>query len=206
MRALRDTALDLSTSDPHPHRFMHTIQAETLLGYYFFRNGNILEAKRHTSSAASLALGCRLNTLRSSQQQQWSSNPILASAPVVLGGSISLPPPQDPIEEGERINAFWAVFTLYRDVAVAVDPPRSVCGVFDAPGCQIDTPWPLDMDMYKKVCSVLNIFHPRLESTQRQFLFMHRTSCHLVALQQYMDSSIISNRGRTNISLQVRRT
>ncbi|KAJ3866117.1 hypothetical protein EV359DRAFT_37269 [Lentinula novae-zelandiae] len=165
MRALRDTALDLSTSDPHPHRFMHTIQAETLLGYYFFRNGNILEAKRHTSSAASLALGCRLNTLRSSQQQQWSSNPILASAPVVLGGSISLPPPQDPIEEGERINAFWAVFTLYRDVAVAVDPPRSVCGVFDAPGCQIDTPWPLDMDMYKK-----NILPPRSSSTVYGFL------------------------------------
>ncbi|KAJ3916537.1 hypothetical protein F5877DRAFT_46413 [Lentinula edodes] len=165
MRALRDTASDLSTSDPHPHRFMHTIQAETLLGYYFFRNGNILEAKRHTSSAASLALGCRLNILRSSQQQQWSSNPILASAPVVLGGSISLPPPQDPIEEGERINAFWAVFTLYRDVAVAVDPPRSVCGVFDAPGCQIDTPWPLDMDMYKK-----NILPPRSSSTVYEFL------------------------------------
>ncbi|GAW07563.1 Zn -Cys binuclear cluster domain-containing protein [Lentinula edodes] len=165
MRALRDTASDLSTSDPHPHRFMHTIQAETLLGYYFFRNGNILEAKRHTSSAASLALGCRLNILRSSQQQQWSSNPILASAPVVLGGSINLPPPQDPIEEGERINAFWAVFTLYRDVAVAVDPPRSVCGVFDAPGCQIDTPWPLDMDMYKK-----NILPPRSSSTVYEFL------------------------------------
>ncbi|KAJ4486679.1 hypothetical protein C8J55DRAFT_535018 [Lentinula edodes] len=166
MRALRDTASDLSTSDPHPHRFMHTIQAETLLGYYFFRNGNILEAKRHTSSAASLALGCRLNILRSSQQQQWSSNPILASAPVVLGGSISLPPPQDPIEEGERINAFWAVFTLYRDFAVAVDPPRSVCGVFDAPGCQIDTPWPLDMDMYKK-----NILPPHMPTRDAQTLF-----------------------------------
>ncbi|KAF8826225.1 hypothetical protein HHX47_DHR6000531 [Lentinula edodes] len=138
MRALRDTASDLSTSNPHPNRFMHTIQAETLLGYYFFRNGNILEAKRHASSAASLALGCGLNTLRSShEQQQWSPN-------------INLPPSQDAIEEGERINAFWAVFTLYQDVAVTVDSPRSVCGIFDAPGCQIDTPWPLDMDMYKK--------------------------------------------------------
>ncbi|KAJ3918797.1 hypothetical protein F5877DRAFT_41798 [Lentinula edodes] len=153
MRALRDTASDLSTSNPHPNRFMHTIQAETLLGYYFFRNGNILEAKRHASSAASLALGCGLNTLRSShEQQQWSPN-------------INLPPSQDAIEEGERINAFWAVFTLYQDVAVTVDSPRSVCGIFDAPGCQIDTPWPLDMDMYKK-----NILPPRSSMTIHEFL------------------------------------
>ncbi|KAJ3807087.1 hypothetical protein EV368DRAFT_47382, partial [Lentinula lateritia] len=153
MRALRDTASDISTSNPHPHRFMHTIQAETLLGYYFFRNGNILEAKRHASSAASLALGCGLNTLRSShEQQQWSSN-------------INLPPPQDAIEEGERINAFWATFTLYRDVAVTVDPPRSLCGIFDTSGCQIDTPWPLDMDMYKK-----NILPRRSSMTIHEFL------------------------------------
>ncbi|KAJ4485304.1 hypothetical protein J3R30DRAFT_3438670 [Lentinula aciculospora] len=145
MRALRDTASDLSISNPHPHRLMHTIQAETLLGYFFFRNGNILEAKRHTSSAASLVLGCGLNTLRSSRPQDQDS--ISASVPA---GWITLPPSQDAIEEGERINAFWAVFTLYRNLAVAVDPPRSVCGVFDAPGCQIDTPWPLDMETYKK--------------------------------------------------------
>ncbi|KAJ3807085.1 hypothetical protein F5876DRAFT_48776 [Lentinula aff. lateritia] len=153
MRALRDTASDLSTSNLHPHRFMHTIQAETLLGYYFFRNGNILEAKRHASSAAALALGCGLNTLRSSHEQQhWSSN-------------INLPPPQDAIEEGERINAFWATFTLYRDIAVTVDPPRSLCGMFDTPGCQIDTPWPLDMDMYKK-----NILPRRSSMTIHEFV------------------------------------
>ncbi|KAJ3860961.1 hypothetical protein EV359DRAFT_48130, partial [Lentinula novae-zelandiae] len=153
MRALRDTASDLSTSNPHPHRFIHTIQAETLLGYYFFRNGNILEAKCHASSAVSLTLGCGLNTLRSShEQQQWSSN-------------INLPPPQDAIEEGERINAFWAAFTLYQDIAVTVDPPRSVCGIFDTPGCQVDTPWPLDMDMYKK-----NILPPRSSMTLHKFL------------------------------------
>ncbi|KAJ3918799.1 hypothetical protein F5877DRAFT_25088, partial [Lentinula edodes] len=158
MRALRDTASDLSTSNPHPLRFMHTIQAETLLGYYFFRNGEVLQAKRHASSAASLALGCGLNTLRSSHEQQQSS-------------SNNLLPPQDAIEEGERINAFWAVFTLYRDISLTVDPLRSVCGVFDAPGCRIDTPWPLDMDMYRKVCSnPTNILPTRSSSTVYEFL------------------------------------
>ncbi|KAH7878784.1 uncharacterized protein C8R40DRAFT_1037417 [Lentinula edodes] len=152
MRALRDTASDLSTSNPHPLRFMHTIQAETLLGYYFFRNGEVLQAKRHASSAASLALGCGLNTLRSSHEQQQSS-------------SNNLLPPQDAIEEGERINAFWAVFTLYRDISLTVDPLKSVCGVFDAPGCWIDTPWPLDMDMYRN-----NILPTRSSSTVYEFL------------------------------------
>ncbi|KAJ4479791.1 hypothetical protein C8J55DRAFT_514391 [Lentinula edodes] len=161
MRALRDTASDLSSSNPHPHRFMHTIQAETLLGYYFFRNGNVLEAKRHASGAASLVLGCGLNTLRSLHMQQRGSNPISP----VSSESHNLLPPQDAVEEGERINAFWAVFTLYRDIAVTVDPLRSVCGVFDAPGCQIDTPWPLDMDMYK-----MNILPPRSSMTIHEFL------------------------------------
>ncbi|KAJ3872737.1 hypothetical protein F5051DRAFT_338811, partial [Lentinula edodes] len=161
MRALRDTASDLSTSIPHPHRFMHTIQAETLLGYYFFRNGNVLEAKRHASGAVSLVLGCGLNTLRSLHMQQRGSNPISS----VLSESHNLLPPQDAVEEGERINAFWAVFTLYQDIAVTVDPLRSVCGVFDAPGCQIDTPWPLDMDMYK-----MNILPPRSSKTIHGFL------------------------------------
>jgi hypothetical protein len=124
---------------------MHTIQAETLLGYYFFRNGNILQAKRHASSAASLVLGCRLNTFRSSHEDN--SPPV----PAYLDGTSTLPASQDAIEEGERINAFWAVFTLYRNLAVAVDPLGSVCGVFDAPGCQVNTPWPLDMEIYKKV-------------------------------------------------------
>jgi hypothetical protein len=147
MRALRDTASDLSSSKPHPYRVLHTIQAETLLGYYFFRNGNILEAKRHSSSAASLVLGCGLNTFRSTRS---------SLADEALSG---LPPPKDIIDQGERINGFWAVFTLYRNIAAAVDPPGSVCGVFDAPGCQIDTPWPLDMESYKKVCHLICVLY-----------------------------------------------
>ncbi|KIK62051.1 hypothetical protein GYMLUDRAFT_165430 [Collybiopsis luxurians FD-317 M1] len=158
VRALRDTASDLSSSRPHPHRFIHTIQAETLLGYYFFRNGNILEAKRHSASAASLALGCGLNIFSSTQDNT-------SLIPAFPDGSAGLPASQDPVEEGERINAFWAVFTLYRDLAIAVDPPGSVCGVFDAPGCQIHTPWPLDMETYRK-----NILPHRGASTVHNFL------------------------------------
>jgi hypothetical protein len=59
----------------------------------------------------------------------------------------------DAIEEGERINAFWVVFMLHRNLAVALDPAARVCGVFDTASMQIDTPWPLDMEGYKQVCN-----------------------------------------------------
>jgi hypothetical protein len=54
------------------------------------------------------------------------------------------------LDEGERINAFWAVLTMYKTVSVAFDSPLEVCGMFEAPGLSIDTPWPLDMDAYKE--------------------------------------------------------
>ncbi|KAL0065433.1 hypothetical protein AAF712_007497 [Marasmius tenuissimus] len=144
--ALRETATDLLTS--HPQRYIHTIQAETLLSYYFFRAGNIIEAKRHASSAASLVLACGLHRIRSSGSASWGSS----TSPVAVGpsGSTPLPEPRDTLEEGERINAFWTVFTLYRNLAAAVNSASDVCGVFDAPGMQVDTPWPLDMESYKE--------------------------------------------------------
>ncbi|KAL0579394.1 hypothetical protein V5O48_002619 [Marasmius crinis-equi] len=144
--ALRETATDLTTA--HPQRFIHTIQAETLLSYYFFRTGNIVEAKRHASGAASLVLACGFHRLRASSSATWGAN----SSPLAVGprGSTPLPESRDTVEEGERINAFWTVFTLYRNLAAAVNSASDVCGVFDAPGMQVDTPWPLDMESYKE--------------------------------------------------------
>ncbi|KAG7087565.1 hypothetical protein E1B28_013520 [Marasmius oreades] len=144
--ALRETATDLTTT--HPQRFIHTIQAETLLSYYFFRTGNIIEAKRHASSAASVVLACGFHRVHSSSSSTWGSS----SSPVAVGptGSTPLPESKDAVEEGERINAFWTVFTLYRNLAAAVNSASDVCGVFDAPGMQVDTPFPLDMESYKE--------------------------------------------------------
>ena len=56
---------------------------------------------------------------------------------------------EDAIEEGERISALWSTFALSRLLAVALDPPDAICGVFDVPGVQIDTPWPLIMKEYE---------------------------------------------------------
>ncbi|KAF9264589.1 hypothetical protein L218DRAFT_231018 [Marasmius fiardii PR-910] len=144
--ALRETATDLTTT--HPKRLIHTIQAETLLSYYFFRTGNIIEAKRHASSAASLVLACGFHRVHSTSSSTWGSS----SSTVAVGpsGSTPLPESRDSVEEGEKINGFWTVFTLYRNLAAAVNSSSDVCGVFDAPGLQVDAPWPLDMESYKE--------------------------------------------------------
>lgn len=59
--------------------------------------------------------------------------------------------PQNIIEEGEQINGFWGVFTLHKTISFALDPSGSVCGALEAPGLQIDTPWPFDSADYRNV-------------------------------------------------------
>lgn len=139
--ALKDTATSLGSS--HPDRVIHTIQAEVLLAYYFFRSGHVLETKVHAASAASLALACGLHRLRSR-----------TSTPPPADESDYLPDVKATMDEGERINAFWAVVTMYKTMSVAFGSPRDVCGMFEAPGLSIDTPWPLDMDVYKEASHI----------------------------------------------------
>ena len=63
--------------------------------------------------------------------------------------SVVLPEPRDQIEEGERINAFWMSFAQDRVWAVVLGVPTSI---FDVDGVtQIDTPWPLEMEVYERV-------------------------------------------------------
>jgi hypothetical protein len=142
-RALQHTATDpLGT---HPNNILHTLQAEVLIAYYLFRIGRFVEAKSHTAAAVSLAIGSGFHRIRSSN---------LFAAPALGLSSdtpISLHPPQDSIEEGERINGFWTVFMLHKYITVALEPPSSVCGALEAPGMQLDTPWPLDMSEYSEV-------------------------------------------------------
>jgi hypothetical protein len=142
-RALQHTATDLLGT--HPNNIVHNLQAEVLLAYYFFRIGRFLEAKAHTAAAVSLAIGSGFHRIRSSS---------LFAAPAIGLSSdapISLPSPQNSIEEGERINGFWTVFMLHKYITVALEPPSSVCGALEAPGIQLDTPWPLDISSYSGV-------------------------------------------------------
>jgi len=141
-RSLAETATALSSS--HPQHILHTIQAEVLLAYYFWRTGRCLEARHHSGAAASLALGCGLHKVRSSVP--WSPTPIAVEG----RDATFLPETFNTVEEGERLNGFWSVSTLMKNLAASLDQPSSVCGVFEAPGLAIDAPWPMDMESYKQ--------------------------------------------------------
>ncbi|KAK7057829.1 hypothetical protein R3P38DRAFT_2599373 [Favolaschia claudopus] len=157
-KALQSVAAELT-----PESFLHIIQAEVLLSYYFFRTGHFLEARAHTATAVALALGGGLHLIRSLNHPD---------APVIEitednDQEIQLRASADSVEEGERINSFWAVFMLQKNLAVALEPPARVCGVFEAGGMPIDTPWPLEMEDYKQGLLTSDIHG---DSTVRNFL------------------------------------
>ncbi|KAK7021134.1 hypothetical protein VNI00_017495 [Paramarasmius palmivorus] len=107
------------------------IQASCLIARYFFHNVKILEGKYHMTTAMSLAISAGLHAIRSSE----------------LSSNTILPQPVDVIEEGERINAFWAVLTLnYCWTAIDGSPSNVMLSARE--GLRIDTPWPEDMEAY----------------------------------------------------------
>nr|GAT48330.1 predicted protein [Mycena chlorophos] len=119
-RALSLTSKGLFSA--HPHRVLHTLQAEILLAYYFYMNERIVEAKYHAAAAVSLSLSSGLHQIRSVDS--------------------TLPPPIDGIHQGEYVRAWWAVFVLDACFAVGLLEPL---GINIA---AVDTPWPLDGDEY----------------------------------------------------------
>ncbi|KAJ3784835.1 Zn(2)-Cys(6) binuclear cluster domain-containing protein, partial [Lentinula aff. detonsa] len=138
-RALLHVSNVLSAS--HPLRLIHGTQAEILLSTYFFRTGRILEGKYHLSAAVSLATCANLHKLRSGGMSPFVANVMGLDGP-------SLPDPKDLIDEGERINAFWTVFTMCNCWGVGVGGFSSM--MFESYGSRIDTPWPLDMEDYEE--------------------------------------------------------
>lgn len=137
-RAVQHVGTDMIGS--HPNRVVHTLQAHILLAYYFFITGRYLEAKCQSGSAVSLALGAGLHKLRSANVTA------LPTLSVFNDHTVRLEPHRNAIEEGERINAFWAALTLHKIITVALDP-ITICGAMEAP-INVDVPWPLDMEQY----------------------------------------------------------
>ncbi len=123
------------------------IQAKILLVDYLFSIGHFAAALHEAHSASSLAVACGLHKIRTAQ-------PIPAYTSFIDRIDLTLQePPRDQIEEGERINAFWAVFFMDRCLSVMFGPPLVISDM-DAPGMQIDTPWPLEMETYERVGTV----------------------------------------------------
>lgn len=156
MKAVQYVSTDLLGT--HPNKVFQTLQAQILLAYYFFRVAAILEAKVHTSAAVSLALGSGLHRIRSSSISAPSTIAIIQDQPYAL------PPPTSSLQEAERINAFWSVLMLHKFVTVSLENPSNVCGALEAPGMQIDTPWPVNLDDFKEASDQSSFPEPRLMS------------------------------------------
>ncbi|EEB89420.1 hypothetical protein MPER_12481 [Moniliophthora perniciosa FA553] len=124
-------------STKHPNKILHAIQAEVLLATWFLHSNRILEGKYHLGTAVSLTASAGLHRIRSPRPSQTPTH------------QMSLPPPADSVEEGERIIAFWTVFAL-SNIWDTISGPTSSCLVFNGDGKGIDTPWAWEMHEYEQ--------------------------------------------------------
>lgn len=150
-KAVRDvsSALFLAGAGEHGSRaVLGAIQAEVLLANFFFAAGRFLEGRYHSSAATSLAITCRLNAL---------GLPGAAGAGLGMGlvraaYDASAAGPGDAVDQGERVNAFWAVYVLDKCWSVALGSPSAISDNSTS-GARISTPWPLALADYEQVCT-----------------------------------------------------
>lgn len=110
-----------------PGTAISIIQTEILLAYYFFDCNRVVEGQVHANGAVSLALACGLHKIEPGRH----------------AADSLLPPPADPTEEQERVNAWWHVFMLEKLWTTALETP-SVITEDRGPDSVVDTPWPRD--------------------------------------------------------------
>lgn len=153
-RALSRLAEALERSD----RLINVIQASCLLATYFFGKGRLLEGYYHASSASRLAVGLGLHQIRSQEFRnivgEGGPDDVSTWNNAVTGGI--LPVPDDAIELGERILAFWQVFNIDRCWAVATGLPSGLADD-DHPRTMIETVWPRDIEDFERVSLVLGL-------------------------------------------------
>ncbi|KAJ7193075.1 hypothetical protein GGX14DRAFT_593419 [Mycena pura] len=126
--ALENLPADVRGFMIHPKLVLETIQAEVLLSLYYLHTALPVQGRYHAAAAASLALSARLHRLHAPPLQ---SHPSFALAEPLL------PQVSNPVDAGERINAFWAVILINNCWVAAQGGPSAIpCGT------AIDTPWP----------------------------------------------------------------
>ena len=150
-KAVREvSALFLAPGAAHGRTILCVVQAEVLLAHYFFNSGRFLEGRYHCSAAASLAITCRLNALG-----HGTGAGAGLGMQLVGGAYVGLPAADggDVVAQGERINAFWAVYVLDKCWSVALGSPSSIADQSSS-GARITTPWPLSMQQYEQVSTL----------------------------------------------------
>ncbi|KAG7087882.1 hypothetical protein E1B28_011929 [Marasmius oreades] len=153
--AINEVTNMTTTESSHPFIVVQSIQAELLVATYLLCSGRHLEGQFHLTRANSLAIGARLHKVRSNRQRPYPNDVAhlntFISTPAPTPSGFSLPPTSDPIEEGERINAFWSAFVLSNCWDATVASSMSLISVFGDGNMEVDSPWPMDMLQYEQV-------------------------------------------------------
>lgn len=131
--ALQSVSIDLD-----PTRILYTIQAEVLIALYLLHYNRRLEASYHISAAVSIAIACNLHKIRTATMFSGQPN------------AITLPPPIDAVEEGERIRAFWTIYMFDRGWMAWTHSSSTLLDE-SSTLTEIDTPWPLELHEYERV-------------------------------------------------------
>ncbi|TDL21615.1 hypothetical protein BD410DRAFT_789367 [Rickenella mellea] len=129
-------ALVEALSHRNPRIRIETIQTEVLLAQYYFYCGRSLEGQYHANAAISLAYSSGLHHFRPPQ-------PVLPRRSLTgPSDGFSLPQPTDAIEEGERINLFWAAYNINSGWSVAIGSEFLREGQLARKS--VDIPWPFE--------------------------------------------------------------
>lgn len=113
----------------HPNKAKHALQAELLLGNYYFYRGLVPEGRAHCNVAMGISLVHHVYTLAGVMQASRSP---------------------DAIEQREWVNAFWMAYYMDLCWTVATSLP-SVCPDLHFGGDRVNIPWPIDGTQFKKV-------------------------------------------------------
>jgi hypothetical protein len=144
-------ALSVDSSTQDPQVFLHIIQTEVLISCHLQRAGEPLGARYHASAALSLAVGLRLHIKSGEAPSAHLFDFVGYSYP-------QLPPPLDGIEEKERVDAFWTVYSLDRCLGDIYNGPPGMNHAI-----MITAPWP-SSDWSNEVT------HPSLSRRSDRFL------------------------------------
>ncbi|KAI0343280.1 hypothetical protein BDW22DRAFT_1428702 [Trametopsis cervina] len=113
-KTLRAMQAALSWAQQNQLNTLHLIQAEILVANYFFSYGRWAEGQAHTTAMVSLALASGLHKLP--------------------------PPVQNLVEEVEKINVWWTVFSMENWWSALLDVPSRLMDSGES-ALGIDTPW-----------------------------------------------------------------
>lgn len=113
---------------------LNVLQTEVLLAYYLFRVGRVVEAKYHSSGAASLVLQFRLHSSPSEGEPNTPSDMQFDAFRTTLPHTV------DDIEQTEAIHAFWNVFARDKSMSAILGVPPSI-----GRSTRVSVPWPGQM-------------------------------------------------------------